>query len=666
MKRWLLALFTIFVAWPGVAAAALRPLPPWNLRPPIRVETGPQIMRFQYGGEVLPGAQYLGPAHLGWIGVDVGLRMRNEQGLYAYARAASDPHSVYYRHFLTPEQIADFYGASAADYARAMQYFESFGLGVRAWKQREMLGVLGPQTAMEQAFHTQFGWFRKNGIVFYAPMRPPQVSVPIGITGVGGMVTYLHKRPHFDLHGPIVPFLGIGNGFLLGNTPFDIAAAFDYTGAYNVNILCCKGDGITIGIIGTGPINTPHSNPAGSSPGDAAVFESTFGVSGTGVVTQVNGTVVQGCCYSNGVTTPPAVTAPCGGSLPGCNPEDVEAQLDTEQTNSLAPNAQINFYLTYNPNECGTPGNCAPGAGMPQLGLAESDDEIEQIISDNVADVVSGSYGAPEVYFAGNSGGLLNANGSGFDPQEFASLAAEGIAVFFSSGDSGAEGCQRNGGPLVDSICVSYPSGDPNVVSVGGTNTPIGLNGQVTGPITTWGIATNTGGGGGGFSTVFSRDAFQPAGSFCDNSGHCDSSHRLQPDLALNADPNTGDAFIVNTGPSLGGAGIGSVGGTSAAAPDMAAMWALVLEACKQTVACNTGPIPHPYRLGNPRPLIYALSAAQKQSAFYDIVAGNNAVTNSVNPAVNDPGFSARAGFDLATGWGSPFARNLIKAIVGI
>src|SRR5579864_3020359 len=103
-------------------------------------------------------------------------------------------------------------------------------------------------------------------------------------------------------------------------------------------------------------------------------------------------------------------------------------------------------------------------------------------------------------------------------------------------------------------------------------------------------------------------------------------------------------------------------------APDMAAMWALVLEACKQTPSCNTGPSAHPYRLGNPAPLLYRLTLAQKTAAFYDIVYGSNAVPLSSSGSYSnlDPGFNAGPGWDAATGLGAPFARNLIKAIVGI
>jgi len=668
MKRLLIALIALVLSAPCAALAVPRFDPPERTLPVVQrgpLVPGPTTFSapIPYGGEVLSGARFVGLARLGTVHVDVLMQMRDEAGLLRYAQLVSDPHSLYYRNFLTPQQIGDFFGAPRSEYTRAIQYFWSQGLSVRYWTQREGLAVIGTQAQMERTFHTRFGVYTKNGVTFYAPMSAPRLATPLAIRGLGGIETYhlALMRRHFVYGIAPHPMGEFGPGFLLGNSPFDLAAAFDYTGAYNINGSCCRGDGVTIGIVGTGPIFTN----ANGTQGDAVMYRSLFNVSGTGTVKQKNGTIAAPW-MSTGVQPPPPVTGPCGGSLPGCNPEDSEAQLDTEQTNSLAPNAQVLFYLTYNPNECFSGGTCPPGAGTPQIGLAESDDELEQIANDNVADVVSGSYGSGEKDFAGNSGGLLNANGTGFEPSLFATLAAQGISVFFSTGDSGAEECQPDGGGNAELLCVAYPADDPNVVAVGGTTTPIASNGQLSGIITVWGKQTQSGATGGGFSSVYARPAFQPAGSFCADNGMCDSTHRLQPDLALNADPNTGVSILLNSGPGMGGTQVGSIGGTSAAAPGMAAMWALVVEACKQTVGCAHGPSGHAYRFGNPRPLLYGLSAANRQAAFFDVVFGNNAVFQSGSNTVFDPGFNAGPGFDLSSGFGAPFARNLIKAVVGL
>lgn len=680
MKR-CFAVFVLTAAlWPSAAFAIGGPS--LGLPDPVKPVAGMPALPARlttftpdFDAEAMRGAQYLGPAQLGRMSIDIVLQMRDAAGLHRYAALVSDRHSLYYRHFLTPQQLGDDFGASQADYEYAIEYFWAQGLMVHAWSQRQVLRVVGPQANVERALSTHFGWFRKRGITFYGPITPPRFTTPLSVRAIAGIVNYHLMRRHIVVSGPFYPAIGLSPGLIVGNSPFDLAAAFDYTGAYNIGPSCCLGDGITIAIVGTGPISSE----------DVPFFRSFFNVGGTGTVNQVNATdaifgpgSLVACCYSTGLQTPPTVTAPCAGSLPSCNPEDGEAQLDTEQTSSLAPDAIVNFYLAYNPSECYPSNGTCTQAPTPEIGIGETDDELQQIINDDVADAVSASYGIGELDYAGQSGGLLNADGTGVEPNIFAALAIEGIAVFISSGDSGAEGCQPDFAPPAtnsDTLCVDFPSSDPSVTSVGGTTTPIGNNGRLAGLLTVWGVQTESGGaGGGGFSQVFVRPDFEPSGKFCADKAdshhvQCDSGHRLLPDVALNADPTTGDAIIVDSGPGLGGAEIGSVGGTSASAPDMAAMWALVLEGCRLTPACDTAPAPYPYRLGNAAPLLQALSSSAKASAFYDITYGNNAVplsTSDDNYADLDPGFLAKPGFDLASGWGAPFARNLIKAITGM
>jgi hypothetical protein len=84
------------------------------------------------------------------------------------------------------------------------------------------------------------------------------------------------------------------------------------------------------------------------------------------------------------------------------------------------------------------------------------------------------------------------------------------------------------------------------------------------------------------------------------------------------------------------------------------------LQACKQTPSCATASGGVPYRLGNPDPYFYKIyaNATEYSSVFYDVVYGGNALTN-------DQGYIAGPGYDLVTGIGVPYARALIRAVVG-
>jgi len=619
---------------------------------------------FRYGRQVLVNATPAGPAKLGTMKIDVQVQPANAMGLKAYAQSVGTPGSALYRHFLTPAEIGQRFGASDANYNAAIAYFQSYGLQVGGWTQKLLLRVVGPQANMEKAFGTTFQTYTTHNGPIYGPSSMPHFSRPLAITSVSHLVWGMNWTKRNSVK---VPPHGITPGFQFGDPPQPLQAAFDYNGAYASGY---TGQNINIGIVGTGPIEAA----------DYQNYVAAFGTMATNTVTQVNvapGTpaLVQGPGGGGSpAATPPPTTDQCNGALPACNPEDFEAQIDTQQTAALAPSASILFYLAYVPNETCS-GNCNLG---PQIGISETNDEVQQVIQDNNADVVSISYGIAEQYsdYVDNTGAYFP---TGTEELQFAALQAEGIAVFVSSGDAGAQGCARpyyGLGPGVaspDQPCVSAPAIDPNVTSVGGITAPVDAAGHAIAPFTTWGVQTEGGYGatGGGLSTVVPLPSWQHGTGIT-------GAFRNQPDMSLEADPTTGVSVAFNTQFSDGY--FGGAGGTSVAAPEAAAMWALVLDACKKTPACVArGSGPHPYRLGNAGPSLYTIynNAAMYPATFLDIVDGNNGVTPClVNPGqvgscpspqpTPDPGFNAGVGYDLTTGIGVPFARHLIKAVVGV
>lgn len=634
-------------------------LPP-SVPPVITAQTG-----FAYDAATVQHAQLIGPAHLSAFSVDVVPRLRSMTGLMNYARMANDPRSGEYRHFLTPGEIGDRFGASQSDYSAAQSYLSSHHLAVSGWPQRMLLHVAGSQADLEAAFGTKFGVYKKGSQTFVAPMSAPKVPAGVPIIGSPNIVQSLANNSdsvRVNAHGNQT------NGFTYGYTPQQIAAAFDYNGAYNMGF---TGAGITVGIIGTG----------GFSADDVTTYRSMFHVPGSGGVTMVSASDAD--TPGNGATgfaTPPPVTQPqcMGGNSVSpsvtCNPEDGETQLDTEQVTGLAYDSAVRYYLAYNPNDgCGVIGApCPPGTGIALQGLGEVDAEIQTAIAENRADVLSLSFGGPEEGLVGTE---FNAGGVGLEPLEFAALASEGIAIFVSSGDTGAESCLRPFyAPQADDTCAQYPASDPDVVAVGATNTPLDTSGRLIGPITGWGDQTSNGwwGSGGGVSAFFQQPPFQSGAA------GVTGSMRNLPDIAFNGDSTTGVAVIMDADPSLGGMITADFGGTSVATPDAAAMWALVLQACNQTASCKTAGGSHPYRLGNPNAYFYKIYADKNAYAttFYDVLYGDNAqlpscieypYTAGPTPCPSiDPGYQALTGYDLVTGVGVPYARALIHAVVGV
>jgi subtilase family serine protease len=634
----------------------------------------PSSTTFKYVTGVLKRSTLIGPAVAGTIKVDVQMALRNVDALHAYAAGVGDPSSGLYRRFLTPEELGQRFGASDADWNAAIAYFKAEGLSVTGWKQKTVLRVYGPQSKMEHAFGTTFGAYKGPGNAdILAPMSLPHFSKPLAVHSVSQLTW---SRSWMKRNSIAVPPHGTTPAFNFGIPPQQIAAAFDYTGAYAAGY---TGQAINIGIIGTGPISQADYNQ----------FKTSLATGATNTITQVNvGTAAAAQTGGSPTATPPPVTAPgCTGPLPGCNPEDFEAQIDTQQTAALAPSASVLFYLAYVPKECNDPnypqnGACAPGKPDygPQIGIGEVTDEVQQAINDNTADVISISYGIAEQYSDYTKQDETTYDPNGLEPVQFAMLQAEGIAAFASSGDAGAQGCARpfiTTGPGVsgpDQPCVSAPAVDVNVTSVGGITAPLDESGRKIGPFTTWGVQTERGFGatGGGVSVAVPRPAYQTGANIT-------GSKRMQPDASLDADPQTGVAVAFNI-QFAGQGGFGGAGGTSVAAPEMAAMWALVLDACKKTPACVAkGSGAHPYRLGNAAPYFYRIynDPVLYPATFLDIVDGNNGVRpcsvdpGTVGPCPNpsptiDPGFNAGANYDLTTGIGVPFARHLIKAVVGV
>jgi hypothetical protein len=219
--------------------------------------------------------------------------------------------------------------------------------------------------------------------------------------------------------------------------------------------------------------------------------------------------------------------------------------------------------------------------------------------------VVSMSFGGPE--FAGET-----ALDSHFNKP--------GVTFVASSGDGGTFG-----GP-------QWPSVSPNVVSVGGTT--LTSSGE-----SAWTGSFFSGGSTGGVSQYESQPGYQ-AGALGAVSG------RTTPDVSYNANPRTGFAVYSSTPDETGHTGWSQVGGTSAGAPQ----WAALLAIADQGRAVNHLPnLSSAQTLGN----LYAGGATGSSPYFHDITTGRSWP------------FSAGSGYDLLTGLGSPAANVLLPFLSG-
>lgn len=184
-----------------------------------------------------------------------------------------------------------------------------------------------------------------------------------------------------------------------------------------------------------------------------------------------------------------------------------------------------------------------------------------------------------------------------------------GVAFTAASGDSGGEAC--------------WPAASPYVTAVGGTNLVLNATGDVLAE-TAW-----SGSNGG-------PSAYEPAPTY--QSAWQSTAKRQIPDVSYNGDPATGVPVYSST-KFQGRAGWFQVGGTSAGAPQWAALLAITNASRSAGLSsCNAAL----YGLGSPSDFL---------TYYRDITSGSNL------------GYTAVSGYDMVTGVGTPLASALVPGL---
>lgn len=230
----------------------------------------------------------------------------------------------------------------------------------------------------------------------------------------------------------------------------------------------------------------------------------------------------------------------------------------------------------------------------------------------NLASAVAYARSAAGVVVVSNSyGGGEGLGEEAFDFYFTSPAGHPGVTFVFSAGDDGAP--------------AEYPSSSPNVLSVGGTTLKLTSSNNYSSEIV-W--ANSTGAGGGGASLYENVPNYQLSLGL---------TRRGTPDVSYNGDPSSGVAVYSSF--AFGAATPWEViGGTSAGAPQWAALIAIADQG-RAFLGKNS--------LVNAQAVMYKLPSTD----FHDITLGNN-------------GNSAGAGYDLATGLGSPIANLVIRDLI--
>ncbi len=337
-----------------------------------------------------------------------------------------------------------------------------------------------------------------------------------------------------------------------------------------------------------------------------------------------------------GLPDPPSLTIrQDAGTVPPFDPTNSdmagwadETTLDVEWTHVFAPGANIVLEET--------PVSETEGVqGFPEIVAAEN-----YVIDHHIGDVISQSFGATEQTFPSKQS-ILNLRSAYFNAAE------HHVTVLASSGDNGATDAELNGSDLYPFRVNSWPSADPLVTSVGGTQLTLDGNGNRLSPDVVWNDLNTVGGGagGGGVSTVFPRPDFQ------DGVRNVTGNHRGTPDISLSAAVDGAVVLYFSFDPTR--VGYHLVGGTSEASPEFAGVVAMADQ------------LAH-HDLGNINDKLYGLAHFRQATGVVDVTQGNNTFgpfTNSDGTTHTVVGYPAGPGYDLASGNGTVDALRFVPAL---
>ena len=267
-----------------------------------------------------------------------------------------------------------------------------------------------------------------------------------------------------------------------------------------------------------------------------------------------------------------------------------ETVLDLEIAHEVAPNAKLAVYLSADD-------------------FGHSDRAFDAMVTEHLGSIISESLGSCE---PDTPSGVRN-NYAAIEDR----AVAQHMSHFVATGDSGAFTCGQSQDPAA-----SFPSTLPTVTAVGGTTVFESQEGAYFKEYA-WGSPLDESGSGGGASVFYPQPDYQK--NEAQAAGH---GQRQVPDVAADADPLTGFHIYFNGRD-------GQIGGTSASTPLWAGTAALINQDLKKKGLRE---------IGFANPALYWMgenSARLDPRPFHDVALGNNLA------------YTAAAGWDFATGWGS-------------
>jgi hypothetical protein len=606
-----------------------------------------------------------------------------ESALEGLLAAQQNPSSPLFHRWLTPEQFGALYGPADQDVRTITDWLSSHGFtGMTVSKGRTVIEFSGTADKVQNAFHTAIHRYQVGGSLHLANQNDP--SIPAALAPVVGGVVSLNDfghrslaiqgptlgstngQPHPQIAPGAIPLFTISdpqdNTTFYGVVPYDFAAIYDLLPLWKAGL---DGAGQSIAIVSESNINL----------NDPEQFRAFFGLPAN------DPTVIL------------------DGVDPGIQSDEIEADLDVQWSGAVAPGAHVLLV---------TSASTETTAGTDLSAL--------YIVDNNLAPVMSESYGECELF--------LGTAGNAFEAALWEQASAEGITALVASGDQGSAVCDLTGDMsnlAVHPMAVNGLASSPYNIAVGGTDfnqhnlwtqywnqnndptTKQSVLGYI--PEIPWNdscgsttldviygdtpasacndgatgvLFLNTIAGSGGPSSCIGSDGTNassctvgwPKPAWQTGTGVPADGVRDLPDVSFFASNGVNNsAYVVCEVDASGGSGCNptassqtllAVGGTSASAPAMAGVMAIVNQ--------KYG------RQGNANPTLYRLAAgASGASIFPDITTDGNRVActsrspdclipaGAAEPIGTMKGHDSTVGYDMVTGLGSIDIANLVN-----
>ena len=519
----------------------------------------------------LPGARAVAPADPSER-VEVTVLLRPSSSLQALAApetlTARLPSE---RRYVSRKEFERAHGASPDDIAQVETFAQDNHLDVvqisPGARTIRLSGTVGDLSA---AFGVELQQYEYAGGTHRG--RTGAIHVPASLAGIVEGVFGLDNRPAASPHFRRLPdehSATLGAQASMAFKPTQVAQLYDFPATFN-------GAGQSIGIIELG---------GGYRAKDLTKYFAGLGIHKPKVV---------------------AVSVAGGHNHPSgdLNSADGEVMLDIEVAGAVAPGAQIVVYFAPNTDD----------------GFLNA---IKTAIHDDIhkPSVISISWGASE---SGPPNASWTQQAMQAFNETFQAAAALGVTICCAAGDNGSSDGVNDGLAHVD-----FPASSPFVLACGGTHLE-GTGTTIT-QESVWNDGSSGGATGGGVSQVFGLPTYQAEAGVPPSANSGGQPGRGVPDVAGDADPQTGYQVLVDGRPAV-------IGGTSAVAPLYAGLIALVNQALAQPV-------------GFLNPLLY--NQAHAAGAFHEIVDGNNGA------------YQAHPGWNACAGLGSIDGAKLLSALGG-